>query len=117
MKETVDGNVVKGAIYPKQVGEGVITIANNKFTVTKSPNATTGESSAYIVSGDETFNNKLPVSYVITADPDNIQETLNKVARTGDIYTLDGRLVGRGSLKSLRQKGVYIINGVKVLVK
>ena len=117
VKETVDGNVVKGAIYPKQVGEGVITIANNKFTVTKSPNATTGESSAYIVSGDETFNNKLPVSYVITADPDNIQETLNKVARTGDIYTLDGRLVGRGSLKSLRQKGVYIINGVKVLVK
>ena len=117
VKETVDGNVVKGAIYPKQVGEGVITIANNKFTVTKSPNATTGESSAYIVSGDETFNSKLPVSYIITDQGDNIQETLQKVARTGDIYTLDGRLVGRGSLKSLRQKGVYIINGVKVLVK
>lgn len=114
--EPIEAGLMRGAIYPKTVGQGVITVANNKFTVTKSPNATTGELTAYITSGDETFNDKLPVTYVISGG-DNIQETLQKVARTGDIYTLDGRLVGRGSLKSLRQKGVYIINGVKVMVK
>lgn len=115
--EPVESAIFKGALYPKTVGAGVITLANNKFSVTKSPNATTGEQSAYIVSEDITFNDKLPINYIITDEGDNIQETLQKVARTGDIYTLDGRLVGRGSLKSLRQKGVYIINGVKVLVK
>ena len=114
--EPIEAGLMRGAIYPKTVGQGVITVANNKFTVTKSPTATTGEQTAYITSGDETFNDKLPITYVISGG-DNIQETLQKVARTGDIYTLDGRLVGRGSLKSLRQKGVYIINGVKVMVK
>lgn len=49
--------------------------------------------------------------------PDAIATAIKNVSRTGDIYTLDGRLVGRGNLNSLTQKGVYIINGTKVTVK
>ncbi len=116
--QPADGSIVRGAFYPKTVGQGVITIANNKFTVTKSPNAQTSELSAYIVNGTEGFNDKLTVSFTIDAEgEDGIQETLQKVARTGDIYSLDGRYVGRGNLNSLRTKGVYIVNGVKVVVK
>ena len=51
---------------------------------------------------------------------DGIAETLNRVARSGAIYTLDGRLVSRhGNVNDLSRygKGIYILNGVKVVVK
>ena len=48
---------------------------------------------------------------------DGIATAIKNVTTTGNIYSLDGRLIGRGNLNSLRQKGVYIINGVKVTVK
>lgn len=37
----------------------------------------------------------------------------------GNIYTISGQLVGKGNLNSLRhmQKGVYVVNGVKVIKK
>lgn len=116
--QPVDGNILRGAFYKKTVGAGVIINASNRFGVTKSPSASINEMTAYIVNGEESFNTKLAVTYTIDATiEDGIQETLQKVANTGDIYTLDGRYVGRGNLRSLRQKGVYIVNGVKVVVK
>lgn len=117
--QPADGEVLRGAFYKKTVGKGVIINSSNRFGVTKSPSATVSEMTAYIVSGNEDgFNTSLAVTYTIDATiEDGIQETLQKVARTGDIYTLDGRYVGRGNLRSLRQKGVYIVNGVKVVVK
>ena len=117
--QPADGEVLRGAFYKKTVGKGVIINSSNRFGVTKSPSATVNEMTAYIVSGNEDgFNTSLAVTYTIDATiEDGIQETLQKVARTGDIYTLDGRYVGRGNLRSLRQKGVYIVNGVKVVVK
>ncbi len=51
---------------------------------------------------------------------DGIAETLNRVARSGAIYTLNGRLVSRhGNVNDLSRygKGIYILNGVKVVVK
>lgn len=50
---------------------------------------------------------------------DAIENAIANVNKTGLIYTVDGKLVGNGNLNSLKgmAKGVYVINGVKVLVK
>ncbi len=116
--QPLDGDILRGTFYKKTVGKGVIINSSNRFGVTKSPSASINDMSAYIVNGEEAFNDKLAVTYTIDANiEDGIQETLQKVATTGNIYTLDGRYVGRGNLRSLRQKGIYIVNGVKVVVK
>ena len=110
-------NGLNGALYKTTVGKGVITLTNGKFAVTKSPSATTDDMTAYITNGEEGFDDKLAVTFTIDVEGDNIQAALENVARTGDIYTIDGRLVGKGNLNSLRQKGIYIVNGTKVIVK
>ena len=116
--QPIDGGLLKGTFYQKTVGKGVITFSNNKPSVTKSPSATVTDGMAWIVNGEETFDDRLTVSYTINADGvDAIQDVLHNVARTGDIYTIDGRFVGRGNLSSLTKKGIYIINGTKVVVK
>ena len=50
----------------------------------------------------------------------DINTALEKVSQRGDVYSVDGKLLRSGatlnSLKSLG-KGMYILNGVKVLVK
>lgn len=50
---------------------------------------------------------------------DSIDEVMNKIAANGEIYSIDGRLMGKGNINSVRAlgKGGYIVNGVKVLVK
>ena len=65
-------------------------------------------------------------SICITGDPDqadgieNVAATIEKVSQRGDVYSMDGKLLRRGatlnSLKTLGS-GMYILNGVKVIVK
>ena len=45
-----------------------------------------------------------------------IAEVLNKVAQSGNIYTVGGQLVGKGNINTVNNlpAGVYIVNGVKV---
>jgi hypothetical protein len=51
---------------------------------------------------------------------ENVAETIQKISQPGNVYSMDGKLLRTGatlnSLKSLG-KGMYILNGVKVLVK
>lgn len=58
-------------------------------------------------------------TYEIVEGEDGVEAAMQQVSRTGDIYSIDGRLVGRGNLNSLRTlgSGVYIVNGVKVVKK
>ena len=114
--EPLAKNGLTGALYQTTVGKGVITLSNGKFAVTKSPSATTPDCSAYIVNGEEGFAD-VPVTITIDMEGDNIQAALENVARTSDIYTIDGRLVGKGNINSLRNKGIYIVGGTKVIVK
>ncbi|MEE1215431.1 MAG: hypothetical protein U0L04_10680, partial [Bacteroidaceae bacterium] len=50
----------------------------------------------------------------------SIQETLDNVAKSGAVYDLNGRLVKKNAtlndVKGLG-RGIYILNGVKVMVK
>ena len=91
----------------------------NGFVVTNFMSGTIAANTAYIVS-DETVTTADEITFVISTDhPDSIAATLSKISRRGAIYTLDGRLIGNGNLNDLRSlgKGVYIINGAKVMVK
>ncbi len=46
-----------------------------------------------------------------------INDILNNVAKSGNIYTVDGKLVGKGNINAINKMpaGVYIINGAKVV--
>ncbi len=46
-----------------------------------------------------------------------INDILNTVAKSGNIYTIDGKLVGKGNINAINKMpaGVYIINGTKVV--
>ena len=65
-------------------------------------------------------------SICIAADPDqadgvkDIPTAIEKISQRGDVYSMDGKLLRTGatlnSLKALG-KGMYILNGVKVVVK
>jgi len=65
-------------------------------------------------------------SICIAADPDDadgvedITTAIEKISQRGDVYSMDGKLLRTGatlnSLKALG-KGMYILNGVKVVVK
>ena len=41
------------------------------------------------------------------------------VVKSGIIYTLDGRVAGKGNLNNVKNlgRGIYILNGTKVVVK
>ena len=90
----------------------------------KNANTSLGDNRVYITDIDEeagAFARKATLE--INFDEslvDDINTVLNKIAKTtDDIYTLDGRYVGRGNLNTLSRmgKGIYILNGVKVAVK
>ena len=50
---------------------------------------------------------------------DGITDAINKVAKSGNIYTVDGKLVGKGNINAINNlpAGIYIVNGVKVTKK
>jgi len=51
---------------------------------------------------------------------ENIPAAIEKISQPGDVYSLDGKLLRSGAtLNSLKAmgKGIYILNGVKVVVK
>lgn len=109
-------NGLVGTYEQKTVGPGVIVPEEDKFIVTKRSNTAVAANHAWI-QGDTAYDLEATITYTISDEADGIAAALNKVSREGDIYTIDGRIVGHGNLNSIRQKGVYILNGAKVVVK
>ena len=110
---------LKGAFTRTTIGEGVLAIGATTFPRTDSSNATVDTNRSYIA-GDEAFPRGYKVEIIFDeTGEDGIAATLQKVAKGGDIFTVDGRLVKRGNLNSLNgmKKGIYIINGIKTIVK
>ena len=112
--------LLRGSFGKETVGAGAIVMSGNGFNVTKSSSDAVGYNSAYIVS-EEGFDKKTAVEVVLDKEAeDGIQTVLEKVAKAGAVYTIDGRLVSRrATLNELSRfgKGLYILNGVRVIVK
>ena len=112
-------NLLKGTFTQQTVGYGVVVPEANGFVVAQQTNTSVAAFHAWVAQ-DEKFDRDATASFVITSDADGIAASLQKVAKSGAIYTLDGRLVTKsGNLNSLRgmTPGIYIVNGVKVTVK
>ena len=112
-------NLLKGTFTQQTVGYGVVVPEANGFVVAQQTNTSVAAFHAWVAQ-DEKFDRDATASFVITSDADGIAASLQKVAMSGAIYTLDGRFVTKsGNLNSLRgmTPGIYIVNGVKVTVK
>ena len=98
-------------------GKGIVT-KDNGFAHTLI-NTTVGANGAYIKcdfdpeSTDVLGTIKVDINGSIT---DGITDALDKVAKSGNIYTVDGKLVGKGNINAINNlpAGIYIVNGVKV---
>jgi hypothetical protein len=111
---------LKGSYAGEKVGSGVIIAEGNTLAVAKKSNTTVEANSGWIA-GDEAFALDATIEVVFdTEAPDGIQTALQQLSRAGEAYTLDGRRVSRkATLNDLQRygKGIYILNGVKVVVK
>ncbi len=123
-KEAIAAPFLKGTYSTiASLPKGAITTQGAGFVISKSATMamiSVPANSAYI-QGEEEF----PLldegyTYDIVEVEDGIAATLQKVAKSGELYTIDGRLLSRkANLNDLKRygKGIYILNGVKVTVK
>ncbi len=99
------------------IGAGKGIASDNGFAVTQSTNSSVEDNSAYI---DGNFATGTELTFEIAEGAFNsIAEAVAAAASNGNIYTIDGKLVGKGNLNTLKSlgRGVYILNGTKVMVK
>lgn len=114
-------NGLIGTLKSTKVNSGVCTFEKNLIkAVENEAGATVAANTAYLdfdacakVDGEHALN-------IVLDDPTGIQNTLENVSKSGNIYSADGKLVrANGTLNDMKGlgKGIYILNGVKVLVK
>ncbi|MBQ0048812.1 MAG: hypothetical protein KBT12_01020 [Bacteroidales bacterium] len=101
---------VKGCIWAKSDFSG--------FAVSASATDTYAANTAVIV--PENVLTTAQTKYEVTSDVKEknytkITEALNSISKKGEIYTLDGKYCGT-SLNKLG-RGIYVVNGVKVVIK
>ena len=83
---------------------------------------TLGANSAYIVpdQAEEVEARGFVITIGGTGEVVSIQDVLGKVAKSGAIYSIDGKMIlEKGNINSINKlgKGTYILNGAKILVK
>ena len=108
-----------GTFAKKTVGAGVLVAKGNALAVSKK-DTEVAANGAYIA-GESAFERDAEFTIVIDKEgEDAIAAVVAKVAKSGELYTIDGRLLSRkANLNDLKNygKGVYILNGTKVTVK
>mgnify|MGYP002622715660 CR=1 FL=1 len=112
-------DLLKGTFASQTVGAGVIVAEGNKFVVTRNSGSSVGANRAYI-SDEAGYDTSAEVAFVIGEGDDNVAAALANVAKGGDLYNVEGQLLRRGAnLNDLRTmgRGIYILNGTKVVVK
>ena len=118
--EPDNSGYLKGTFKALQIGYGYIVTSGNELVVSKTSSTTIGANGAYIA-GEELFD--LEASVNANWDEiaeDGLTEVFNKVRNSGAVYTLDGRLVSKkATLTDVGRmpKGIYILNGVKIVIK
>ncbi|MCD8303982.1 MAG: hypothetical protein LUC86_04055 [Prevotellaceae bacterium] len=106
-----------GVYYGYTIGQGKAMASGNTIAVTKTSSSYVDDNSAYLISD---FDLEDVLTVVIEEGTfDSIEEAVAAAAQDGNIYTLDGKLVGKGNLNKVKTlgKGIYILNGAKILVK
>ncbi len=97
---------------------GSVIPDGNTLAITKASSTTIAANSAWINAQIEDVESTLTVT--VSEDTYTaITTAVENAVKGGDIYTIDGVKVGTGNLSSVKnlKKGLYIVNGTKVLVK
>lgn len=122
-----DNDVLKGTYETIVIDKGDIYFKGNQFIVNPTAKdaimvtlTRVSANEAYI-STETPQNPKADVIVVWNEEgEDGIQTALENVSKVGAVYTIDGRLVSkRATLNEVSRfgKGMYILNGTKVIVK
>lgn len=119
--ETKVNGSLTGVFNNTSITKGNVWAANNAaettgFIVTKAA-GTVGANTAYIATE---LDAETVIELVISdKEATGIEKAIENVSKAGNIYTIDGKFVGKGNLNSLNgmNKGIYIVNGVKVIKK
>lgn len=134
----VETGFMRGTFSKQTVGKGYIVTggnlidiqleghagnyARNQFYITEDIITNAVVANGTYVADEELLNPGLNVTFTIGEKPvdDAVASVLNQTTKRGELYTIDGRLLGRNvTLKDLKRfgKGLYIIDGIKVTVK
>lgn len=134
----VETGFMKGTFSRLEVGKGYIVTggnlidiqqsghagdyARNQFYITEQFITNAVVANGTYVADEELLNPGLNVTFTIGDKPvdDAVASVLTQTTKRGELYTIDGRLVGRNvTFKDLKRfgKGLYIIDGIKVTVK
>ncbi|MDE7166193.1 MAG: hypothetical protein K2O17_04105 [Bacteroidaceae bacterium] len=125
VQEAQTGRILNGTFAREVVGAGVVVPEKDKLVITKKSNTAVAANTGYIApaAGEKYTQDDFESTIEIVWDEnaaDGIQTALANVSKSGAVYTIDGRLVSRkANLNDLSRfgKGIYILNGTKVVVK
>jgi hypothetical protein len=126
INEPQTNSYLKGVFDSRKIDEKYIAVGSGhdqKALAFKEKGNTVEDNKVYITDIDPEAefarNAKLVIEFNADID-DGVNTALAKVTKRGGVYTLDGRLISKnGNISSLKnaQPGIYIVNGVKVVVK
>jgi hypothetical protein len=110
---------VRGTMSAKTVEAGKALVAKENGFAHTLVNTTVNAFSAYIVADFDPESADVIGGIAIKVEGEvenSINEVLNKVAKTGNIYNAAGQIVAKGNINAVNNlpAGVYIVNGVKV---
>ncbi len=115
-------NGLIGTLKSTSIDKGLCIFDANKIsTVEDEAGATVAANKAYLdLNVCAQVDDDSHAMYIVFNDPTGIQNTLENVSKSGNIYSADGKLVrANGTLNDMKSlgTGIYILNGVKVMVK
>ncbi len=115
-KKAKTSGALVGVYESTTPGAGKLVASGNEFVVSKSSSAVS-VNSAYI-NGEYSSDDVIVIEFSDETF-DSIEDAIATVAQDGNIYTIDGKLIGKGNLGAVKTlgKGIYIVNGAKVIVK
>ena len=116
------GFIVTGGNLRDYLGQHASDEKRNEFYITSQYITNAVVANGAYIATEELLNDALTVTFELGDEevPTAIANAIKNVSRQGDIYTIDGRLLHRnGNLNDLKKfgKGIYILNGAKVVVK
>lgn len=122
VRKEVNTDAVVGSFKATNAPKGAVVVDKATLKVLKSStelavnSAYINPKQAPIVEGDRGFI----IEIGGTGEIVSVQDVLQKVATSGTIYGIDGRVIlEKGNINSINKlgKGVYILNGAKIMVK
>ena len=114
--EPQTSKLLKGTFAALKVGAGVLEAKGNGLAVTRGRDYEIAANKAYI-QGEEAYDREATFAIAKSDAADAIETIVTNATRPGAVYTMDGRMVSRRANINQLPKGIYIINGIRVVIK